>query len=159
LFPALWDVDEAFGEVHGSLSTYLTPGGARGAPTLGLRIGAKKVFGPYPFHEAAYVGGTDDLRGFREQRFAGDAAAFGNAEVRLPVARFSLLFPAEFGILGAADVGRVFYDDDPDGSDEWHSAFGGGLWLSFLDRRQTLSFSIMNGDDLTGFYVKAGLHF
>jgi len=158
-YPAMLDVDEAFGTVEGAASTYLTPGSARRAPTLALRAGAKKVFGPYPFHEAAYVGGIDDVRGYREERFAGDAALFANAEARLPLAAFSLLFPTEFGILGATDMGRVFYGEDPAGTDDWHASFGGGVWLSFLDRRQTVAITVMHGDDLTGVYVRAGLHF
>ena len=158
-FPAVWDASGAFGDVHGSVSTYLTPGGARRAPTLALRFGGRKVLGTFPFHESAFLGGGGDLRGFRSQRFAGDASAFGNAELRLPVSQFFLLFPAEFGIHGAADTGRVFFDGDPDGSGEWHSAFGGGIWLSFLNRTQTLSATVMRGDNLTALYVGVGLHF
>lgn len=158
-YPAVWDVEDAFGDLYGALSTYLTAGSGRHAPTLALRAGGRKVWGDAPFHEAAYLGGGDDLRGYRTQRFAGDAMAFGNAEVRLPVARFALLFPTEFGLHGAADVGRVFFEGDPDDADTWHTAFGGGVWFSFLNRRQTLSASVLHGDDLTGVYVKAGLMF
>lgn len=158
-WPAVWDVDEAFGDLYAALSAYLTPGSSRRAPTLALRAGGRKVWGDAPFHEAAFLGGGSDLRGYRAQRFAGDAMAFGNAEVRLPLARFALLFPTEFGVHGAADVGRVFFDGDPDDADTWHTAFGGGIWFSFLNRRQTLSASIMHGDELTGVYVLAGLAF
>ena len=35
----------------------------------------------------------------------------------------------------------------------------GGLWLSFLQRRQTLSVAAVQGDDLTGVYLSAGLTF
>ena len=158
-FPALWDAEEAFGSVRGTLSTYLTPGAARRAPTLALRIGGEHVFGTFPFHEAAFLGGASDVRGLREERFAGESALFANAEVRLPLAAFDLLFPAEFGILGAADVGRVFFDGDADDADTWHSGFGGGIWFSFLNRNQTLSFTLVDGDDVLGFYARAGLHF
>ncbi|MBT8395482.1 MAG: hypothetical protein KJN92_00890 [Gemmatimonadetes bacterium] len=159
VFPSAWDVEEAFGYVRGTVSGYLTPGSGDRSPTLAFRGGGKKVFGTYPFHEAAYIGGTDDIRGLREERFAGDAALFGNVELRLPLSSFSLLFPAEFGILGAADVGRVFFDADPDDADDWHTAFGGGVWLSLMDRMQTVGLSIMSGEDLTAVYLSAGLHF
>jgi hypothetical protein len=53
----------------------------------------------------------------------------------------------------------VFFDDDPDDADDWHTAFGGGVWISLLDRIQTLSLSVMSGEDMTAFYLKAGLHF
>jgi hypothetical protein len=70
-----------------------------------------------------------------------------------------MIFPAEFGITGAADVGRVFFEGDPDDADDWHSAVGGGIWFSFLNRTQTLSFNVLKGDDETGFYAKAQFHF
>ncbi|MGD2120580.1 MAG: BamA/TamA family outer membrane protein [Gemmatimonadota bacterium] len=159
LYPAAWDVEEAFGHVQGSVSGFLTPGSSEKIPTLAFRVGGKKVFGTYPFHEAAYLGGDDNVRGLREERFAGDAAVFGNAELRLPLSQFSLLFPTEFGLHGAADFGRVFFDSDPDDADDWHTAFGGGIWISLLDRIQTLSISVMSGEDLTALYLKAGLHF
>jgi len=159
-YPAIWDAEEAFGEVHGALSVYLTPGSSPRAPTLALRAGGKNVFGDeFPFFEAAFLGGAANLRGYRSQRFAGDAAAFGNAEIRLPLAEFEMLFPAEFGITGAADAGRVFFEGDPDSADEWHSAVGGGIWFSFLRRTQTLSIMVMSGDDKTGLYAKAQFHF
>jgi len=160
VYPAIWDAEEAFGEVHGTLSVYLTPGSSRRAPTLALRVGGKNVFGSeFPFFEAAFLGGSANLRGYYSQRYAGDAAAFGTAEIRLPLAQFQMVLPAEFGVTGAADVGRVFFDGDPEGADDWHSAFGGGIWFSFLNRAQTLSFNVMQGDDLTGFYAKAQFHF
>lgn len=158
-FPAVLDVEEEFAELHGAASAYLTPGGSRHVPTLALRVAGREVFGDYPYHEAAYLGGARDVRGLRRGRFAGDAMVYGNVELRLPVLRGHLLFPAELGVHGAADVGRVFYDEDPAGSGRWHSAFGGGVWISLLDRTQALSITLMNGDDLTGLYVQAGLHF
>ena len=57
----------------------------------------------------------------------------------------------------AAEVGRVIYAEDPDDADTWHTGVGGGLWLSFFRHRQTLSLAIVNGDDLTGVYLRAGL--
>lgn len=158
-YPAVWDVPTAFGEVHGEFSVFLTPGSSWRAPTVALRAGGKTVLGDFPFFESAFLGGSADVRGLRSQRYAGDAAAYGNGELRLPIARFSLIFPAEFGLTGAADVGRVFFDEDPDGTDTWHRAFGGGFWLSFLERSQTVSFTVMSSDEQVGFYAKAGFHF
>jgi hypothetical protein len=158
-FPSAWDAEEAFGHIEGSVSGFLTAGSGTAAPTLAFRGGGKKVFGTYPFHEAAFVGGEKNLRGFRKERFAGDGSLYGNLEVRLPVVRTSLLFPTEFGVLGAADAGRVFFEGDPQEADSWHTGIGGGIWISLLDRAQTLSVSVMRGDDLTALYFQAGLHF
>ena len=167
VYPGVWDVASAFGTIDGEARTYMT---ARipTSPTLALRAGGKKVWGTFPFHESAFLGGpgltgsdvsNGSLRGFRKNRFAGDTALYGNSELRLVLAKIKLLVPGELGLFGAADAGRVIYPGDPDDADTWHTGVGGGLWLSFLQRRQTLSVAAINGDDLTGVYLRAGLTF
>src|SRR5256885_9657584 len=76
-------------------------------PTLAVRVAGKKVWGTYPFYEAAYVGGATTVRGFVEHRFAGDAAVYGNVELRLSVAKFFILPPRGLGGFGLGDAGRV----------------------------------------------------
>ena len=66
------------------------------------------MWGTFPYYEAAFIGGSDNVRGLREQRFAGDASVYGSAELRVFVTHFFLLFPADFGVLGLSDVGRVY---------------------------------------------------
>ncbi len=156
-YPSAWDVDSgAFGEVHGEVATYLTASMPL-EPTLALRVGGKKVWGTFPFQEAAFIGGRRTVRGFQEQRFAGDASLYGNAELRLYLSKFYLLLPGEFGIFGLGDVGRVYLDGET--SDEWHSAYGGGLWFAYLNRRNTLSVAVANSEERTGVYVWAGFMF
>ncbi len=154
-YPSAWDVDSgAFGEVHGQLATYLSP--VREA-TLALRVGGKKVWGTFPFQEAAFLGGRSTVRGFQEQRFAGDAAVYGNAELRLFVSRFNILLPGDFGIFGLADAGRVYLQGET--SDEVYSAFGGGIWFAYLNRKNTLSVAVAKSDERTGVYFRAGFIF
>ena len=166
-YPGLWDVESAFGSMDGEARTYLTAA-IPTTPTLALRVGGKRVWGTYPFHESAFLGGpgrigfgeTDHpLRGFYKNRFAGDAVLYGNAELRLVLGEIKVVVPGEIGVFGAADVGRVFYSDDPPDADDWHNGNGGGFWLSFLERRTTLSVAVMKGRDLTGVYLRAGLMF
>lgn len=159
IYPALLDAESAFGELHGTVSTYLTPGSSPRLPTLALRAGAKTVLGSFPFYESAFLGGSRNVRGLRSERFAGESAAYGNAELRLPLVQFDLLFPAEIGALGAVDAGRVFFEGDSDGAGMWHTSVGGGLWFSFLNRTKIFSASVLDGRDGTRFYFKAGLHF
>ncbi len=158
VYPSILDIDSVFGEVNGTASTYLSVD-IPTEPTLALRVGGKKVWGGFPYYEAAYIGGGETLRGFRSQRFAGDASVYGNAELRLYLAKLKLLFPGRFGVFGFSDIGRVFFDDDPDDADSWHNGYGGGVWMSFLRQRHTLSVAIADGDDLTGVYVRAGFLF
>lgn len=155
IYPKVWDVEGTFGEVNGAASVYLTAP-VLTSPTLALRAGGQKVWGDYPFHEAAYIGGPRTLRGYHENRFSGDASAFGNAELRFGVCKLKVLIPGELGLFAAADAGRVFLGSDPSSADEWHTGVGGGFWLSFINRLQTLSVAIMNGDDLTGVYLRTG---
>ena len=132
-YPAVWDVTDAFGELHAEASTYLTPGHSFG-PTLALRAGGKKVFGgTFPFFESAFVGGASTVRGLREQRFAGDGAVYGNAELRLRLGRFFVFLPGDYGVFGLADAGRVFLDGES--SDVWHTGFGGGSGSRSSSRR------------------------
>ncbi len=153
IYPALWDVEGTFGEVHGEVATFLTPRTAFG-PTLALRAGAKQVWGDYPFFEAAFVGGAATVRGLREDRYAGDASAYGNAELRLRLGRYFVVLPGDYGVFGLADVGRVFLDGES--SDVWHTGVGGGFWFAFLDPANTFTVAVASGDDRTAVYLRAG---
>jgi hypothetical protein len=156
VFPPLGAVEETFGEVHGEAALY-QPVPFLDHPMIALRAGGKQVWGEYPYHEAAYVGGSRTLRSFRAQRFAGDASLFGSAELRIPVTRIYLLVPGSFGVFGLADAARVFYGDET--STKWHTGFGGGLWVAFVDPANVMSLSIASGDEGTGVYVHLGLAF
>ena len=167
IYPGVWDVESTFGSIDGVASTYLTAP-IPTTPTLALRAGGKKVWGTFPFHESAFLGGSGfvgsgissgNLRGFRKNRFAGETALYGNSELRLVLTKIKLLVSGELGVFGTADAGRVIYDKDPDNADKWHTSIGGGIWLSFLKRQQTFSAAIVKGDDLTGVYLRAGFMF
>jgi hemolysin activation/secretion protein len=149
-------VDSVFGEVHGEARTYLTVR-APLEPTLALRAGGKKLWGQYPFFEAAFVGGASTVRLGRVNRYAGDASVYGSAELRFALARFELVLPTQLGIFGLADAGRVFLSGED--SDQWHTAFGGGLSLSYLQRAYTFSVALASGDERTAIYAQAGFGF
>ena len=167
IYPEFWSVDSSFGSIRGEASTYLTAPVAT-HPTLALRGGARKVWGSYPFFEGAFLGGTGvvgtgisggNLRGFQKNRFAGDTALYGNSELRLVLTQIELFVAGELGLFGIADAGRVFFEEDPASADKWHTGIGGGIWLSFLQRRHTLSAAFVKGDDLTGVYLRSGFMF
>jgi outer membrane protein assembly factor BamA len=153
VYPAIWDVDSTYGEVHGEAATYLT---ARAPldPTLALRVGGKKLWGHYPFFESAFIGGASTVRLGKVNRYAGDASAYGSVELRLSLARLDLVLPADVGVFGLGDVGRVFLAGES--SDRWHAAGGGGVWFAFLDRAFTFSLAVAKGEERTGLYLQAG---
>ena len=150
------DVTAPFGEGHADASSYLTASIPL-QPTLALRVAGQRVWGTYPFYEAAYIGGATTVRGFVEHRFAGDAAVYGSAELRLSVAKFFFLLPGEVGVFGLGDAGRVYLSGEA--SDRWHAAAGGGVWLAFLNRANTLSVAAAHGDEGTRIYARAGFAF
>jgi len=153
-YPALWDVDSAFSEVHAEIATYLSAAGVPLRPTLALRAGGKHVWGPYPFHEAAFLGDGRTVRLGRQNRYGGDAAAWGNAELRLRLGSVFVLLPGDIGVFGLGDVGRVFLADES--STVWHGAVGGGLWLSMLRPDNVFTIAAVSSAERTGVYFRAG---
>ncbi|HXV14145.1 MAG TPA: BamA/TamA family outer membrane protein, partial [Candidatus Krumholzibacteria bacterium] len=156
VFPAAADVASAFGEVHGE-AAYYQPIGILSTPTLALRAGGKKVWRDYPYYEAAYIGGSRTVRGFPQQRFAGDASVFGNAELRIPLTRIYIFVPGSLGVFALADIGRVYLEGES--SDTWHTSAGGGIWCSFLNTANTASLAVAASEEGTRVYVLAGLAF
>ena len=135
-FPKAWDVDETFGKVEAEASLALAPSGSW-KPSLHLMVGGIKTFGDQvPFFETARLGGLRTLRGYNFDRFAGDAAVYGSAEARIPLTRIKFVVPGQQGVFGFYDAGRVYLDGET--SDEMHTAFGGGFWMSFLTRGNVL---------------------
>jgi hypothetical protein len=97
------------------------------------RFGYYRNFGKFEFPQANYLSGTDNLRGFRRNRFAGRSMFFNNSELRFKLGSFSTyLFPGSLGVLLFHDVGRVWVDDES--SNKWHNGYGGGLWISPVQR-------------------------
>jgi len=135
---------------------------------LALRAGGKKVFGTYPYLEAASIGQgglgagalgepQDTVRGFRARRFLGDASAFGNAEVRLRLSSITLILPGTWGINGFGDVGRVWLEGET--SDTWHNGVGGGIWISLLNDRMAFSTGFAHSNEADLYYFKGGFSY
>jgi hemolysin activation/secretion protein len=134
---------------------YYTPGFF--PVTLVNRFYAEKIWGDYYLYDAAILGGTEILRGFTRERFAGDAALFMASEIRMPVARLNIVIPGVLGLSAHAESGRVFYKND--NSDMWHPAAGAGLWLSYLHEAITLNFTGSQSSEGLQIYFNTGFMF
>jgi hypothetical protein len=149
-YPPLWDLSRSFTTTRAEGSVYvpLLPNRVH----LAARGGASMASGLFPAQYAAMIGGWNTLRGYRWERFSGDAAADGSAELRVPVGTVNLFLRWNAGIFGLADVGRVWSSGESEGG--WHKGFGGGVWLEALGR--AISFAYAKGEEHR-LYVKAGL--
>lgn len=157
LFPAVWDATRTFGSLSGEGAIYTTVE-HRLQPTFAFRAGAKQIVGTAPYQELAYLGGLSSLRGFPNQRFAGDALVFANAEARVSFDELFILLPGTYGMHGLLDAGRVF--DDADTAGDIHTAVGVGAWVAFVNRSGTLSLTVARGSDgNVSTYLKAGMLF
>ncbi len=163
--PKVWDVKSGFGEVNGNVNGYLSAGKWL---TLAVRGGGKRVFGNYPFQEAAYIGSGSmgvgalqepdyTVRGFRSRRFGGDGSLWGNSDLRLRVSHVTIFVPAHWGVFGFADSGRVWLKGET--SNTRHTGVGGGIWLSLLNFKNTFSAGIAHSKEEDLVYVKGGFTF
>jgi hypothetical protein len=132
-----------------------------------VRSGAGWNTGNYAFYQSQILDGRTELRGYRKTRFYGDRKFYSNFEVRLRLLSFrSYLFPANLGILGFHDLGRVWYKDsngvDPSTttgkSNLWHKGYGGGIWFTPFNFT-VLSTEFGHSGDGNMVYVRLGFLF
>jgi len=129
-YPGFWDVAEPYESLDGFAAAYFTLPVPK-KPVLAFRGGGKKLWGQFPYFDAAFLGGSEMFRTEERQRYAGDASVYGTAEFRLPLAKFPLILPLDVGALAFTDVGRVYMNGQSPGG--WHKAAGGGLWVGYLN--------------------------
>ena len=148
-FPEVLDNRSAFVKTGFDARTYVTTNFITDI-TLALRAGGEKLFGAYPFFKAAFLGGGDNLRGYNRERFSGDASLFGQAELRFYLTDIKLIVNGRFGFFGFAETGRVFIEHD--NSEKWHPSYGGGFWISYLNKTVNLNLALANSEETLIFY-------
>ena len=121
---------------------------------LALRLGGSHAWGDFPAWHAPTIGGRASIRGYEFMRYAGESAAFGNAELRVPLTEVSWPVRGEVGVLGLTDAGRVWVDGDSEG--DWHTAYGGGAWFSGAGQTFSVYYASGDRDQL---YLSLGMPF
>jgi hypothetical protein len=120
--------------------TYLIPeiGFVHKINTSGRLVFATKFkghlnFNPnYEFYQAATIGGSDGLRGFRNQRFTGQKSYYQSTDIRYSFKKTKTrLLPIRLGLYGGFDYGRVWLNQES--SNKWHYSYGGGLFINGAD--------------------------
>ena len=93
------------------------------------RLGGGITNGSPAFYQLLYLGGQDNLRGYRTYRFAGNHLVYHTLEARLKLLDFqSFLFPGSVGLLAFNDLGRVWLRGE--NSRTWHDGYGAGLYIT-----------------------------
>jgi calcineurin-like phosphoesterase family protein len=161
IFDAKWLKEEAnstnFVRLNSELALYLPMNFLPSKTTLAIRTGGSVNLGEYEFFQSNFLGGFKEFRGLRRNRYGGDAVFYNNADLRIKLFDFNnYVVPIEFGILGTYDYGRVWLDGED--SEKWHSAYGGGLYISPLNSLViTANYSISDDDKI--FTIQFGFLF
>ncbi len=154
--PNIFDNADTFYKLRCEARSYFTPNGIQ-TVTIAIKAAGEKILGNHPFFESAFLGGSESLRGFERQRFAGDASLLGSAELRAHVMQIPFLVPLWMGISGFAETGRVFVNEEH--SEQWHNSIGIGLWFSVIKLEYLVSFDIAHSADEITFYTTLGFMF
>lgn len=140
--------DNWIGISAASIEGYISTRGKRPL-TLGAKIGASDSYGEIPFYNRIRLGQTTNLKGFYNDRFIGDAAAYLNSELRFRVGTIkNALIPLELGLTAFYDRGRVF--EDGVDSDLWHDGYGFGIYLLPVYSQVTLNLSVGFSEEASG---------
>lgn len=153
-WPDLLDVDRLYSRLSVETSALLASS-TWPVVSLAVRGGGEQVFGRFPWHQAAFVGGGATVRGWDEQRFAGDASLWGGAELRLRVLSPRIVVPVALGLFGFADAGRVWLNNDSPGG--WHTGLGGGVYLQPVQQPYLVRIGAGSSDEATKIYLALGL--
>lgn len=120
----------AYGEIGGSFIHNIT---ASKNLVLESRVKSRLLFNnSFEFYQGATLGGDNDLRGYRRERFTGRHSFYQSTDVRFTLGKWKSAFiPIKYGLLGGYDYGRVWLNGES--SRKWHQSAGGGLWLNGAD--------------------------
>jgi len=112
------------------------------------RLGGGITVGKTAFYQSLFLGGQENLLGYRQYRFAGESVLYNNFEVRIKLAQVgSYILPGQFGIVGFYDAGKVWaagYN-----SKTIHQGVGGGFYFA---PAQMAVFQLVAGYSQEGWY-------
>lgn len=103
---------------------------AQGKWVIATKLKSHFNFGnEFEFYQAASIGGTDGLRGFRNQRFTGNQSFYQNSDLRYSFSSMKTkLIPIRIGMYSGFDYGRVWLNNED--SNKWHNSYGGGFFIN-----------------------------
>ncbi|MGI8581805.1 MAG: hypothetical protein ACR2KX_06410 [Chitinophagaceae bacterium] len=96
--------------------------------SLAIRAAGATVTGDPMFYHLSYIGGAEDLRGYRRERFFGKTSFSNSNELRFITNLRSYLMNGKIGLSVFYDGGRVW--QPLENSDTWHTDYGVGFLLA-----------------------------
>jgi hypothetical protein len=122
------DYSRSFAQLVPEISFY-KPLNAKASVVLAERIGGGITVGKAAFYQSMFLGGQENLLGYRQYRFSGQHSIYNNLELRVRLANIGgYVLPGQFGMMGFFDIGRVWEEDEH--SQKWHNGVGGGLFFA-----------------------------
>jgi len=113
--------------------------------SFATRNGYSILTGKPEFYQFNWIGGGQNLRGFRRQRFAGKSSVYTDNELRWITNMNGYLFKGKIGLMGFVDQGRVWMPEET--SNKWHVGYGAGLMLSPFNKIAATVYYGLSEDD------------
>ena len=99
---------------------------------LSVRNAGSTITGDPKFYQLSAIGGSQNLRGYRRDRYHGRSVFVNNTELQYLFDFKSYLFNGKAGFVGFYDVGRVWHPTEK--SNVWHGGYGAGIMLAPFNR-------------------------
>lgn len=101
-----------------------------GQLVLATKMKARVTIGDdFEFYQAASLGASDGLRGYRNQRFTGKNSFYQSTDLRWNFRKLKTgVLPLNIGVYGGLDYGRVWVESDDSG--KWNNSIGGGIFFN-----------------------------
>jgi hypothetical protein len=127
----------------------------RGNIVFANRTGAGITWGKTAFYQSQFLGGHENLYGYRQYRFAGNHMLYNNAELRIKIAQAgNYILPGQLGLVAFYDAGKVWASGN--NSKKVHQGAGGGIYFS---PAQIAVLQLVMGHSTEGWYPYFSLGF
>ena len=124
---------------------------------LANNLGYRRSFGDQQFYHHPGIGNGMGLRGYRNERFRGDAVFYHNIDLRLRLLEWdNTILPMDIGIVGGLDHGKIYYSDNE--PNPWRSSQTVGVWMEFLSMMVLQPYYSFN-DEEDMFTLQLGFYF
>ena len=116
--------------------------------SISSRTGLNSVSGQPEFYQFASIGGNQNFRGYKRDRFRGNTALYNSNELRYITNIRSYFMNGQGGLVAFIDDGRVWLNGED--SNVWHYAYGGGFLLAPFNK---LTLTVTYGTSADGQFV------